>query len=65
MTLRELLAGATPVSPPESVANAEVRGLEYDSRKVEPGYVFFAFPGARVWMGVSSRRRRLGRASSP
>ena len=48
MTLRELLAGATPVSPPESVADAEVRGLEYDSRKVEPGYVFFAFPGARV-----------------
>lgn len=49
MTLRELLAGATLESPvPESVANADVRGLEYDSRKVEPGYLFFAFPGARV-----------------
>jgi len=48
VTLRELLAGATPVSPPESIADADVRGLEYDSRKVEPGCVFFAFPGARV-----------------
>jgi UDP-N-acetylmuramoyl-L-alanyl-D-glutamate--2,6-diaminopimelate ligase len=49
VTLRELLAEATLESPvPESVANADVRGLEYDSRKVEPGYLFFAFPGARV-----------------
>jgi UDP-N-acetylmuramoyl-L-alanyl-D-glutamate--2,6-diaminopimelate ligase len=49
VTLRELLAGATIESAvPESVANADVRGLEYDSRKVEPGYLFFAFSGARV-----------------
>ena len=26
----------------------EVRGLEYDSRRVEPGFVFFAFPGSRT-----------------
>ena len=26
----------------------EVTGLEYDSRKVEAGYLFFAFPGART-----------------
>jgi UDP-N-acetylmuramoyl-L-alanyl-D-glutamate--2,6-diaminopimelate ligase len=25
-----------------------VAGLEYDSRRVEPGFLFFAFPGARV-----------------
>ncbi len=25
-----------------------VRGLEYDSRRVEPGFLFFAFPGARA-----------------
>ena len=23
-------------------------GLEYDSRRVQPGFVFFAFPGARA-----------------
>ena len=23
-------------------------GLEYDSRRVEPGFLFFAFPGARA-----------------
>ena len=26
----------------------EVRGLAYDSRRVEPGFVFFAFPGSRT-----------------
>lgn len=26
----------------------EIRGLEYDSRRVEPGYLFFAFAGARA-----------------
>jgi UDP-N-acetylmuramoyl-L-alanyl-D-glutamate--2,6-diaminopimelate ligase len=26
----------------------DVRGLAYDSRKVEPGFVFFAFPGAKA-----------------
>ncbi len=27
---------------------SEVLGLAYDSRKVEPGYLFFAFPGAKT-----------------
>ncbi len=27
---------------------AAVSGLEYDSRRVEPGFLFFAFPGARA-----------------
>lgn len=31
-----------------SLAQTEVLGLDYDSRRVRPGYVFFAFPGARV-----------------
>ncbi|MFL6414811.1 MAG: UDP-N-acetylmuramoyl-L-alanyl-D-glutamate--2,6-diaminopimelate ligase [Bryobacteraceae bacterium] len=28
--------------------SAEVTGLAYDSRKVEPGFLFFAFPGAKA-----------------
>lgn len=49
MTLSELLAGIPLLSelPPE-LARAEVKGLEYDSRRVNAGYLFFAFPGARV-----------------
>ncbi len=31
-----------------SVPDLEVAGLQYDSRKLLPGEVFFAFPGARV-----------------
>jgi UDP-N-acetylmuramoyl-L-alanyl-D-glutamate--2,6-diaminopimelate ligase len=31
-----------------SVALPEVAGLEYDSRRVQPGYLFFAFPGAKA-----------------
>ncbi len=45
MTIGELLSESALT---EGAASAEVRGLEYDSRKVEPGFVFFAFPGARV-----------------
>jgi len=33
--------------PPE-LARATVQGLEYDSRRVQPGFVFFAFPGAKA-----------------
>ncbi|MGD1071134.1 MAG: UDP-N-acetylmuramoyl-L-alanyl-D-glutamate--2,6-diaminopimelate ligase [Bryobacteraceae bacterium] len=49
MTLSEVLAGIPVLSelPPE-LAHKEVKGIEYDSRRVEPGYLFFAFPGARV-----------------
>ena len=49
MTLSEVLAGIPVRSelPPE-LAHTEVKGLEYDSRRVLPGYLFFAFPGARV-----------------
>ncbi len=36
---KQLAAGLGTVS---------VAGLEYDSRRVEPGFLFFAFPGARA-----------------
>jgi UDP-N-acetylmuramoyl-L-alanyl-D-glutamate--2,6-diaminopimelate ligase len=49
MELSEVLAGAQLVSeiPPE-LAQRDVQGLEYDSRRVLPGFLFFAFPGARA-----------------
>lgn len=34
----------------------EVRGLEYDSRRVEPGFVFFAFPGSRTSGALYARQ---------
>jgi UDP-N-acetylmuramoyl-L-alanyl-D-glutamate--2,6-diaminopimelate ligase len=45
MNLRTLLAEAEPLSAPPAI---EVSGLEYDSRKVQAGGVFFAFPGEQV-----------------
>src|SRR5947209_1682660 len=49
MNLKELLAGVRlkhPLAP--ELARATVQGLEYDSRRVEPGFLFFAFPGSRT-----------------
>jgi len=34
--------------PPEELWNAPVLGLDYDSRRIQPGYLFFAFAGARA-----------------
>jgi UDP-N-acetylmuramoyl-L-alanyl-D-glutamate--2,6-diaminopimelate ligase len=49
MILSELLAGvARRETLAPALANQEVTGLEYDSRRVEKGFVFFAFPGSRV-----------------
>jgi UDP-N-acetylmuramoyl-L-alanyl-D-glutamate--2,6-diaminopimelate ligase len=49
MTLRELLEGVALREPlPSAAADLPVTGLEYDSRRVEKGFVFFAFAGARV-----------------
>jgi UDP-N-acetylmuramoyl-L-alanyl-D-glutamate--2,6-diaminopimelate ligase len=49
MKLSELLAGvALRETLAPALANQEVTGLEYDSRRVERGFVFFAFPGSRV-----------------
>ncbi len=33
---------------PPDLARQNVQGLEYDSRRVQPGFLFFAFPGAKV-----------------
>jgi UDP-N-acetylmuramoyl-L-alanyl-D-glutamate--2,6-diaminopimelate ligase len=49
MTLREVLSGVRVKSGiTERLADQAVAGLAYDSRKVEPGFLFFAFPGAKV-----------------
>ena len=48
-TLGEILPGERlkqPLAP--AIANAEVAGIEYDSRRVHPGDLFFAFPGAHA-----------------
>ena len=49
MTLGEILLGVGlrgPVAP--ELANLEINGVEYDSRRVEKGFLFFAFPGSRT-----------------
>ena len=49
MTVKELLAGvAVRSGVPATVASEQVRGLEFDSRRAGPGFLFFAFPGSRV-----------------
>jgi len=49
MELKRVLAGIPLVrnAPPE-LLDRDVRGLAYDSRKVEPGFLFFAFAGAKT-----------------
>src|ERR1035441_1082108 len=49
MTLGEILAGVrlrAPLSP--LLSPLDVQGLDYDSRRVQPGFLFFAFPGSRA-----------------
>ncbi len=49
MNLGEILTGVAlrrPLTP--ELARLPVEGLEYDSRRVGPGYLFFAFPGSRT-----------------
>jgi UDP-N-acetylmuramoyl-L-alanyl-D-glutamate--2,6-diaminopimelate ligase len=49
MTLGEILAGVRLKRPlPPQVAQIRLEGLDYDSRRVKPGFLFFAFPGARA-----------------
>ncbi len=43
-TVQKILGGA---GVPEPLAGAKVKGLAYDSRKVGPGFLFFAFPGQK------------------
>jgi UDP-N-acetylmuramoyl-L-alanyl-D-glutamate--2,6-diaminopimelate ligase len=49
MNLEEILSGVRlkqAIAP--ELARAEIQGLEYDSRRVGPGFLFFAFPGSRT-----------------
>lgn len=49
MTVREVLEGTRLVNAlTGELAACAVSGLEYDSRKIEPGALFFAFPGAKA-----------------
>ncbi|MEI9811312.1 MAG: Mur ligase domain-containing protein [Acidobacteriota bacterium] len=49
MKLGTLLAGVKLRQPlPRSLDALEIAGLEYDSRRVEQGFLFFAFAGARA-----------------
>ncbi len=49
MKLGELLSGAGLKQPlPPELAAIEAGGLDYDSRRVQPGFLFFAFPGSRI-----------------
>jgi UDP-N-acetylmuramoyl-L-alanyl-D-glutamate--2,6-diaminopimelate ligase len=45
MKLREILADCETIGP---VPEIEIRGLDYDSRRIESDFVFFAFPGDKV-----------------
>ena len=47
MDVRTLLSGSLRL-PPGLPGDARVRGLAVDSRRVEPGFVFFARPGIRT-----------------
>jgi UDP-N-acetylmuramoyl-L-alanyl-D-glutamate--2,6-diaminopimelate ligase len=49
MTVKEVLQGVRLRRElTGDLGKAPVAGLEYDSRRVEPGFLFFAFPGART-----------------
>ncbi len=49
MTLADILNGVRLRAPLSlETGSREVTGLEYDSRKVQTGFLFFAFPGARA-----------------
>src|ERR1700733_11248932 len=49
MTVEAILQGVRLRKElPADLRKAVVTGLEYDSRRVQPGYLFFAFPGARA-----------------
>jgi UDP-N-acetylmuramoyl-L-alanyl-D-glutamate--2,6-diaminopimelate ligase len=49
MTLEEILSGVQLRRPISSdLAAANVTGLDYDSRRIKHGFLFFAFPGSRA-----------------
>jgi len=49
MTMAQILAGVPLKSEiPDQLAQMEISGLDYDSRRVEAGFLFFAFAGAKA-----------------
>ena len=55
MTVEEILLGVQlrqgvrlRTQPAGGLGQLSVAGVEYDSRRVQPGFLFFAFPGARA-----------------
>jgi UDP-N-acetylmuramoyl-L-alanyl-D-glutamate--2,6-diaminopimelate ligase len=49
MTVEQILQGVRlRTELAATLRNAQVAGLEYDSRRVQPGFLFFAFAGARA-----------------
>ena len=53
MTVEQVLAGVRYPSSPAGILDGHLAaqtgsGLDYDSRRVEPGWLFFAFPGAKT-----------------
>lgn len=63
MTIGDTLSGVglrQPLAP--EVANLVIQGLDYDSRRVAAGFLFFAFSGSRV-DGRQFARDALARGS--
>ena len=69
-----MLEGVVPQPQlPDALASTDVHGIAFDSRKVEPGYLFFAFPGAKadgrqfvseaIAKGRNRGRQRVSRAA--
>lgn len=56
MDIEQVLAGVRLKSRvPDAVPHLNVLGLDYDSRRIEPGMLFFAFPGARTDGGAFAK----------
>ena len=48
MILQQVLAGVALANKmSDSLAAREITGMDYDSRRIETGWLFFAFPGAK------------------
>ena len=62
MKLRDLIAGAE-IGEVSGPANPEIRSIAYDSRKAEPGSIFFALRGEKL-EGVEFVRGALARGAS-
>lgn len=64
MKLSTLLAGVRLKQPlPPSLDSLEITGLEYDSRRVEKGFLFFAFAGAKA-SGADFARDAMARGAA-